>query len=74
MNEFEARQIAEKFVSGLDKRGHSIGFAEARRRVRYPDQWSVVFDVFSSNGNLIDGPIVVIVEETTGNARLLGGP
>jgi hypothetical protein len=36
-----------------------------------PDDWGVVFDRFTAEGNVLDGPIVVLVDKRTGRARTL---
>lgn len=71
MREEDARAIAATFVASLDTRGYRYELAEARRGDRL--EWCVSFDVFSPVGHLIDGPMVVLVDERTRKARLLEG-
>ena len=74
MTELEAQMVAEALISTLDMRGHTLTFVEAKPRARYPGEWSAIFDVFSPEGTLIDGPVVVIVDEGTREARVMDGP
>lgn len=74
MTEDEARDSAERLIATLDMKGHSARFAEAKNQSRFSGEWSVIFDIHSPRGNLIDGPIVVIVSEADGSARLMEGP
>ena len=69
MNMEEAKIIAESFIATQDMKGHTLKFAEARDLPKWPDELSVIFDVFSPAGNLIDGPIVVVVDKRSGDAR-----
>ena len=71
MDANQAQSIAEKLVATQDNRGFRLKFAEARKDERWPGEWSVVFDVFNPNGSLMDGPVVVIVNEQTREARYL---
>ncbi|MRD46968.1 hypothetical protein [Caenimonas koreensis] len=63
--------IAEKFVSSHDQHGFDLRFALTMRDDRRPKEWSVVFDVFTPSGDLLDGPVVVIVSDETNEARFL---
>lgn len=74
MTEDEARAAADSLLETMDKKGHEMTFVEAKPRIRYPGEWSVIYDVFSPQGTLIDGPIVVIVDESSAEARLMEGP
>ena len=74
MTGVEAKEIARKFVSTLELRTYTATFIEARKHERWPNEWSVIFELRSSQGHLMDGPMVVIVDETTGKGRLLESP
>ena len=70
----EAKEVAERFVSTLELRGYTATFVEARKHERWPKEWSVIFDLRSARGNVMDGPMVVVVDEPTGSARLFESP
>lgn len=70
MNPEQARTIAESFLSTQEMRGYKAVFVEARARPRWPNEIAVVFDIFSSTGGLLDGPMIVIVDKATKEARL----
>jgi hypothetical protein len=65
----EVKEIALRFVSEQDLHGFKMEFVETNKRVRYPDEWVAVFDVYSAKGELIDGPSLIIIDEKTGEAR-----
>jgi hypothetical protein len=55
-------------------RGHTVSFVGGGDRPKAPDQFSIVFDLFSPKGNLIDGPIIVLVDKYSGKARFFKSP
>ena len=65
----EARDIAVKFVNNSDLRQCVAKFAEVREHKQYPNEYSVVFDLFSKEGSGIDSPFIVIVDKLTGEPR-----
>jgi len=65
----EARDIAVKFVNNADLRQCVARFAEVREHKQHPDEYSVVFDLFSKEGSGIDSPFIVIVDKLTGEPR-----
>lgn len=71
MDAKQAQSIAEKLIAAQDNRGFKLKFAEVRKDERWPGEWSVVFDAFNPKGSLMDGPVVVIVNERTMEARYL---
>lgn len=74
MTEDEARAAADSLLETMDKKGHGIAFVEAKPSTRYPGEWNVIYDLFSPQGTLIDGPVVIIVDENSAEARLMEGP
>lgn len=74
MNIEDARMIAESFIALQEMRGHKVTFVEARNLPKWPNEWSVIFDLYSPEGNLIDGPIIVIVNKITRNAHFFESP
>lgn len=69
MSPEKARDIAVEFVKTSDMRQCVAKFAEVREHERYPNEYSVVFDLFSKEGSLIDAPFIVIVDKVTGEPR-----
>jgi hypothetical protein len=69
MSNEKARDIAIEFVEKSDMRQCVATFAEVREHERYPNEYSVVFDLFSKEGSLIDAPFIVIVDKVTGEPR-----
>ena len=65
----EVRDIAIDFVSKSDMKQCSAKFAEVREHERFPNEWSVVFDLYSRDGTLIDSPFIVIVDKKTKQPR-----
>jgi hypothetical protein len=70
MTNLEAKEVATRFVAAQELRGFTATCVDARKHERWPNEWSVIFDLHSSQGHLMDGPMVVIVDERTGEARL----
>ena len=74
MIESEVRQAAEKLFVGQDLIGYTPVFLEAQLgRVR-PGQWTVLFEYRTAQGGVLDGPVVVVVDDKTGQAQLDPGP
>lgn len=70
----DVRKIAENFIASQDMRGHTVKLVETRDLPKWPNEWSVIFDLYSPAGNLIDGPIIVIVDKGTLKARFFESP
>jgi hypothetical protein len=54
--------------------GTSVEYVGLADRHEHPREWSVAFDVYSPDGNLIDGPVVVIIDKDTMKARFFDSP
>lgn len=65
----QAQRLAVQHVQGLDLRGYRYELVEVACREKFPDEWDVVFDVYTPSGNLMDGPVVLVVEKATGKVR-----
>jgi hypothetical protein len=66
MTEVDARMIAARWVAGQNLRGGVPRFASADRCPASPEVWAVVYDLYTVEGSLMDGPMVVLVNEETG--------
>lgn len=67
----DAVALAKAHVAALDLRGWSYEFG-AVHRVE-DGRISVVFDTFSPSGSLVDGPVAVLVNPTTGRVEEVVG-
>jgi len=65
--------VAEEFVRTRDMRGFGTLFVSAKERVGRPGEWAVVFDLRDKQGHVVDGPMIVLVDERTGSASFLEG-
>ena len=65
----EARDIAVAFVNESDMRQCVARFAEVREHERHPGEYSVIFDLITNDGTVIDSPFIVIVDKKTGATR-----
>lgn len=70
MSTIQVQQSAERLLATLDMKGHRAQFVEVVARERFPNEWGVIFDLYSPAGNLVDGPLVVLVDKKTGEARI----
>jgi hypothetical protein len=73
-NQSEAQRIAIEYIASFDEaamKGWSYRFAEMSRNGPRKDFWGAVFDVYSPEGTLVDGPLIVLVRESDGVAVTL---
>ncbi len=70
----DVRIIAETLLAHDEDDRFRYAFVGCSPSTTTRGEWSAVFDVFTSDGALIDGPIVVIVDEKTRKARVVVGP
>jgi hypothetical protein len=71
MNIEEARAIAERFLATQGMRGFKAVFEEAHKSKTCLDSWAVSFQLYAPEGGLVDGGLLIIVDEATGKARVL---
>ena len=74
MRHTRGKQIAESFIATQDMKGHTVKFVETRDLPKWPNELSVIFDLFSPAGNLVDGPIIVVVDKHSCKARFFESP
>lgn len=74
MTKPEAIEIAENYLKTKNMRGYRAVVAEARKDERSPDEWIVLFSFFTPENFLMDGPMIIIVDEKTGEARSVNSP
>ncbi len=63
---------ARAYVEGLDLSGWRYEFVSVSESP-WMGEWGVVFDTYSPAANLVDGPVVFLVNENTGAVRPLNG-
>lgn len=66
-----AREMAEQFIARQDLKGHKYKFVGVKFNERRPSEWGVVFDVYTLQDSLLDGPVVILVDRTSGATRVL---
>ena len=71
IDEVAARENAERFIARHDLKRHVYRFLNVKSTQRRSDEWGVVFEVYSPEDALIDGPVVVIVNKLTGDVKFL---
>lgn len=65
----QAKDLAIAYVHALDLRGYRYEFVGISFDEQWSDEWGAVFDVYTPSGNLMDGPVVFVVEKETGRVR-----
>jgi hypothetical protein len=65
----EAESSILEFVKKIDLKGYSYSLIDVRLSRRQPNKWSAIFDVYSSKGGLIDGPVIFTVDKDTGEIK-----
>jgi hypothetical protein len=65
----EAKNVAISHVKSLDLKGYRYEFVGISFDQKWANEWGAVFDVFTPNGHLMDGPVVFVVEKDTGHVR-----
>lgn len=65
----QAKDLAIAYVNSLDLRGYRYEFSGISFDKNWPNEWGAVFDVYTPQGHLMDGPVVFVVEKDTGRVR-----
>ena len=71
ISEEDAVSLAKAHLAQLDLRGWSYEFGAVHRA--FDGRISVVFDTYSPSGSLVDGPVAVLVNPTTGRVEEVVG-
>lgn len=71
ISEEDAVALAKAHVAQLDLRGWRYEFGAVHRV--FDGRISVVFDTYSPSGSLVDGPVAVLVNPTTGRVEEIVG-
>lgn len=70
MNADEATDVARHFVARELKAELRLD-SGARKHPRMADEWVVLFDRSRGDGSVFDGPLIVLVNDKSGDARFL---
>jgi len=62
----QAQELAVAHVGTLNLRGYRYEYVGTSFDAEWPDEWGVVFDVYTPDGHLMDGPVIFAVEKETG--------
>jgi len=65
----KAKELVIAYFQTLELNGYRYEHVSTRINAILRNEWNVVFDVYSPNGCLIDGPAVFVVEKGTGLVR-----
>jgi hypothetical protein len=71
ISEEDAVALAKAHVAQLDLRGWRFEFGAVHRV--FDGRISVLFDTYSPSGSLVDGPVAVLVNATTGRVEEIVG-
>lgn len=71
MNDEEAQALAETFLSQQDLKGFKYEFVTVKENELQPDYFGVVFNVFSPENTIIDGPAIFLVNKETKDVSVL---
>jgi hypothetical protein len=71
INQLEAKELVEKHLLTQNLRGYRYEFVKVNFIEKKPEEFGVVFNVFTPKNAPIDGPAVFIVDKSTGNIRVL---
>ncbi|MBR7784081.1 hypothetical protein [Undibacterium luofuense] len=67
----QAKELAMAYVASLDLRGYQYEFVGISIDEKWPNEWGAVFDVYTPSGNLMDGPVIFVVEKNSGQVVTL---
>lgn len=71
ISENEAREVVEKHLSEQDLKGYRYEFVKVSYTKKRPDEYDVVFNIYSPENAIIDGPAVFIVDKNSGEVSVL---
>ncbi len=71
LSEADVKSLVEDYLSKQDLRGHRYEFVKINFNDKYPNEYGAVFNVYSPENSLIDGPAVFIVDKNSKEVRVL---
>lgn len=66
IDEAQALELAKNFLLKQNSRGHTYRISGVRNNEKRPGVYGVIFDVYTPENNLLDGPLVMLVDKRTG--------
>lgn len=69
--EIDIKFLVEDFLAKQDLRGHRYEFVKVVSSEKYPEEYSAVFNVYTLDNFLSDGPAVFIVNKNSKEVRVL---
>jgi len=71
LSEAEVKILVEEFLFKQDLRGFRYEFVKVNFDDKYPNEYGAVFNVYSPENSLIDGPAVFIVNKNSKEVHVL---
>ena len=71
LSDAEVQSLIEDFLASQVLKGHRYEFVKVRFDEKYPDEYGAVFNVYTPDNSLIDGPVVFIVDKNNKEVRIL---
>jgi len=71
LSETEVQNLVEEFLSRQDLKGCRYEFVKANFNDKYPNEYEAVFNVYSPENSLIDGPAVFIVDKSSKKVSIM---
>ena len=69
MTEIEVKSIAEELIRSENRRDWSYELGNPERDARRPHEWKMFVRWIYPDGTPLDGPGIIIVDESTNKAR-----
>lgn len=71
LSEAEVKGLVEDFLAKQDLKGHRYEFVKVNFDAKYPDEYGAVFNIYTPDNSLIDGPAVFIVNKNSKEVSVL---
>lgn len=71
LSEAEVKGLVEDFLKKQDLKGHRYKFVKVNFDDKHPDEYSAVFNIYTPDDSLIDGPAVFVVDRNSKEVRVL---
>lgn len=72
MTENEAKRIALELVDKNPSEHYTLNFISINKSRANPNNWAVAFEVRTKTGSLLEGPVFVMVDDSTSEAWFFG--
>ncbi len=71
LSEMEVKGLVDNFLSKQDLRGFRYEFLKVSVDEKYQGEVSAIYNVFTPEDSLVDGPAVLIIDENSKAVRFL---